>query len=356
MTQIYFDESGQTGTHLFDPQQPYFVVASTDLSDAESSEILKRAFPRQQAAELKSQSVLRRPNGQRGFLEFAKEVGKQPQRFYAAKIGKRFAIIYKMVDSLVEPLLHSRGYDFYANDYARTFANAVGVVFQHILSRPIAESIMTRYNAFARSPNAQALHALQTALKEALRTAPEDARLFLELLYQGAIDFEQLHSLSAFEDTNDLHVTAVLSCMGHWQAQGPGPFHVVHDESLHFFARSGRWAEITDPTLDPRTFELGDKTLILPIPVVSTKSARSHEHASLQVCDLIAGFINRIAVDEQSETFREFATNALAAGIDKIAHFGVDFGDEFFEGPPERASGPDIVDQIVMATARGDGA
>jgi len=144
--------------------------------------------------------------------------------------------------------------------------------------------------------------------------------------------------------------------MGHWQAQGPGPFHVVHDESLHFFARSGRWAEITDPTLDPRTFELGDKTLILPIPVVSTKSARSHEHASLQVCDLIAGFINRIAVDEQSETFREFATNALAAGIDKIAHFGVDFGDEFFEGPPERASGPDIVDQIVMATARGDGA
>ena len=40
MTKIYFDESGQTGTHLFDPQQPYFVLVSTDLSDADSREIL----------------------------------------------------------------------------------------------------------------------------------------------------------------------------------------------------------------------------------------------------------------------------------------------------------------------------
>jgi hypothetical protein len=355
MTQIYFDESGQTGTHLFDPQQPYFVLASTDLSDAESTEILTRAFPRQQAAELKAQSVLRRPNGQRGFLEFAREVGKLPRRFCAAKIGKRYAIISKMVDSLVEPLLSARGYDFYANNYAFTFANSVGFVFEHILPPPVAETLMALYNTFARNPDAAGLHKLQAALNETLRTAPDGSEVFLELLHQGALDFERRGNLATFEDTNDLHVTAAVTCVGYWQAQGPGPFEVVHDESLHFFARSARWNAFTDPGLDPMTFEIGDKTLILPMPVASTQSAHSHEHASLQVCDLIAGFISRTSAAEQTDEFREFAREAAAAGLGEVGIFPVDFGNEFCEGPPEPASGPDIVDQIALAVARGRG-
>lgn len=261
MRKIFFDESGQTGTHLFDQQQPYFVLASTDLSDDESGEILSHCFPRQQGVELKSQNILRRPKGQRRFIEFAQEVGRRPHRFCAAKISKRFAIISKMVDNLVEPLLRARGYDFYANNYAFTFANSVGFVFEQVLAQPVAEPVMAHYNTFARNPDASTLQELQSALKRALEAAPEGSEIFLELLHQGAEAFEQLHDLATFEDSNDLHVTAAVDCMGHWQAQGPGPFQVVHDESLHFFARSGQWKDFTDPGLEPATFQIGDKTL-----------------------------------------------------------------------------------------------
>lgn len=355
MKQIFFDESGQTGTHLLDPQQPYFALATTDLSDAESSGILNRVFPRQQGEELKSRNILRRSNGRRCFLEFAREVGKRPERFCTAKIGKRYTIISKMVDNLVEPLLRARGYDFYKGNYAVTFANSVGFVFEHILARPVSDKVMALYNSFARNPGVPALQELQTALAEALGSAPEESEIFLELLHQGALDFERFHNLAKFVDTNDVHVTAAVRCMGHWQAQGPGPFQVVHDESLHFFARSSRWGAITDPGLEPMTFNVGDKTLILPIPVTSTESAHSHERASLQICDLIAGFISRVAASEQSEAFREFAQEAIEAGIGKVSVFPVDFGSDFCEGPPEPATGPDIVDQIAMSMARRRG-
>ncbi|PWB91269.1 hypothetical protein C5688_06490 [Methylocystis sp. MitZ-2018] len=111
-------------------------------------------------------------------------------------------------------------------------------------------------------------------------------------------------------------------------------------ESLNFFARSSLWDAITDPGLDPTTFNLGDKTLTLPILVISTKSARSHERASLQVCDLIAGFISRVSASEQSEAFREFAQEVVAAGIGEASIFRSTSGMSSAKGRQSPPPGP----------------
>ena len=46
LTTLYFDESGQTGTNLLDPDQAFFSVCSTDLDEAEGRRILRDHFPR----------------------------------------------------------------------------------------------------------------------------------------------------------------------------------------------------------------------------------------------------------------------------------------------------------------------
>ncbi|PWB91268.1 hypothetical protein C5688_06485 [Methylocystis sp. MitZ-2018] len=55
---------------------------------------------------------------------------------------------------------------------------------------------------------------MQKALAETFRSAPEGSEVFLELLHQGSMAFERFHNLAKFEDTNDVHVTAAVSCMG----------------------------------------------------------------------------------------------------------------------------------------------
>ena len=40
MERIFFDESGQTGTNMFDPEQPYFVLGSTNIPEPEAAEII----------------------------------------------------------------------------------------------------------------------------------------------------------------------------------------------------------------------------------------------------------------------------------------------------------------------------
>lgn len=349
---IYFDESGQTGTHLLDAAQPYFTLGSTDVDEVEAAEILDACFTNRQGEELKSQAILKRPRGRRQFLDFAREVGKRPGRFCVAKIGKRHALVSKMVDHLVEPLLRAQGYDFYANDYAAKFANSASYVFGHLLDRQEADGLLGLYNAFAREPDRERLRALHTSLEAASMMAPHGSEFTLGLMEDGAKYFETVQVLADFDDANEIHVTAAVECMGYWQSQGPGPFEVVHDESKHFFARSVRWEAITNPELEPVSFTTGNKTLKLPIPVVSTVGARSHESASLQLCDLVAGLVSRASAPNHPPEFREFLGAVIDAGFGEMTIFPVDAGTDFVSGPPERSTGPDMVDRIAQAVRR----
>lgn len=42
MTTIYIDESGYTGSDLYNLDQPYFTIASSLIDDDEAAEILRR--------------------------------------------------------------------------------------------------------------------------------------------------------------------------------------------------------------------------------------------------------------------------------------------------------------------------
>lgn len=353
MATIYFDESGQTGAHLFDPQQPCFTLGSTDLTEVEAADIIRRCFPREQGDEIKSKSIMKSASGRAGFLAFAEEVGRIPERFFAVRMDKRFAIIAKMVDNLVEPMLRDQGYDFYADNYAARYANMAYYALDTILGRPALDPLLAAYNAFARSPEAGSMAALARLLAETAETAPYGSGRFLAQMQAGAEQFGDLHDIAKFEDSNDLHVTAAVQSMSFWQDRHSDDFEVVHDESIHFFDREERWRMMTDPSLPATVIDLGSKRLTLPIRVASTVSARSHECPPLQVADLIAGFVTRASAERQSAETQAFFEEAVARGMNGLSIYPVEAGTDFVGGPPPLAEGPDAVDRIAMAVARG---
>ncbi|QRY69295.1 DUF3800 domain-containing protein [Ensifer sp. PDNC004] len=349
MTRVFFDESGQTGAHLLDRDQPYFTLGSTDIPEAEAVEIIRKCFPRVNGPELKSRSLFRRESGRRAFIAFAEVVGHRSSSFCGAKIDKRFSIVCKMVDNLVEPLFRAAGHDFYAENYAVRFANMAYYAFSNIMAEQAATALMASYNAFARAPSAQTLGLLQSELEAALAVAPRGSENFLSLMATGANAFERFHNIGNFEDTNDLHVTAAVQCMGFWRDHHPGAFEVIHDESTHFFKRSRMWELMTNPLAKSTTLQVGDKTLKLPLNVHSTMASRSHECASLQLCDLVAGFINFASSPSLGEAELDFAKQAIESGMNQLSIFPVEPGYDFVDGPPREATGPDVIDRVIAA-------
>ena len=66
MQTIFLDESGYTGEHLLDTDQPIFALASHHISERSCEELKRRFFGRVQARELKY-SQLRRVHDNNGW-------------------------------------------------------------------------------------------------------------------------------------------------------------------------------------------------------------------------------------------------------------------------------------------------
>ena len=87
----------------------------------------------------------------------------------------------------------------------------------------------------------------------------------------------------------------------------------------------------------------------MPLGVKLTSSAKSHECSSLQLCDLIAGFITYASNPSLDREGAEFVTEAINRGMGELSIFPVEPGTDFLDGPPIESSGPDVLDQVIMS-------
>lgn len=348
MKNLYVDESGHTGENLADPDQPLFAVATTDIEPDLAEEILRTAFPRYQAREFKFTRIWRRPNTRNRIPELYRLMDEHTDRFFFFVCDKQYAFISKMVDTLFEPIVRARGYDFYAERFNWRYANMFYYTLNGFAEPNLLVALGQVWDRFARSPDEESLQVLQQRLTLMANSAPEELQDFLGGLADGAEHFHTFHTFDGVAGVNDLHVTSLVECLHHWRQKSDDSFRVIHDESSHFFSRSETWDRIS--ALDVPDTEIQyteERTISFPLRVEETEVAPSNQSYSLQLADLIAGFATRFFRQDQ-----EALDPALRRAILDIAadhqNFGVlTPGTEFIDGPPQRRNGPDVVDQIT---------
>ena len=103
---IYLDESGATGNHLMDQEQPFFVYASLGLEQDEASAIHSEMVDRFQiqGPELKGISLTKRQQGREAILWLWREAGQRSKIAVAEKV---FALAGKFFEYMFEPSLAS---------------------------------------------------------------------------------------------------------------------------------------------------------------------------------------------------------------------------------------------------------
>src|SRR5689334_1941328 len=95
---IFFDESGFTGTALLDPVQPYFVIASSSIDNATAGDILKRAFPDYQGGEYKFKNIWARPRSRAKIVDFCRMAGELSSSLFVWQVDKKYCVLVKMID------------------------------------------------------------------------------------------------------------------------------------------------------------------------------------------------------------------------------------------------------------------
>lgn len=347
---LYFDESGYSGYNLLDPAVPFFTIASTDIQPDESAEILRAAFPRYQGNEFKFQNIWSSNSHRTRLAAFCEALVARPRQVHTWTIDKRFAVLTKIVEFLVEPIVSAAGYDFYANGYAQKFANYLHVGLTLIGSEDLFDSIIRDYQGFSRNPSKETLASLQWSLELKANSLDDELSQLLGMLVDGAHAFLEFHDLDTFRKTNELHLTSMLSAVVDWRKLHKEDFEVVHDASSTFFRQRGIWEKITANDVPEFDHPLGDGTSVLfPLRVVSTTSVDSKDSSSVQLCDLVSGIINKFFMKQLSD---EGLAASVQSMLDGMVMNGIFPGTDFPEGEPSKAKGPDVIDQMLAIMNR----
>lgn len=351
MTTIYMDESGFTGDDLYNAAQPHFVIASSLVGDEEAAALIRRCWPRYQGQEFKSSTILRRQGHRDGLRAFARELPALADRIYLWIVDKRFCLMTKMFDYLVEPSMHAAGFDFYGGGYAMRYMNTV---HRDLLACGVDEAYdeaVRLWNAFAQAPGAATMDRLKVLLGSVARTTDHPVSTIFSMLHEGARRFEIRNpEPEEFADSSEIQVTSVLSSVVHWRQRRPEDFDLVHDESKAFAKQADLWATIVRDDYAVPAFEQANGSIVeLPLRVRSTTPVKSHDSAAVQLCDLLAGFGAKLApAFRQDHGDRDpFLMEVIGLGAGALDGGGVRPHDAYAESPMSRAQGPDMLDRMV---------
>lgn len=344
---IYFDESGFTGYNLLDPHQPVFAIASSDIDDAAAETILRASFPKYRGTEYKFSNIWK-SNNRFDLVEFAREIGPFVDRAFVWAMDKRYVVLTKIVDFLIEPIFTKCGYDFYADGFCWKYTNYIYYDLKKLAHPDLLGRLLEIWQSFSRDPTAEHLGLLQFHLRIMANSVEEEVKVFLDQMAMGAEMFHEFHDLSTFGGSDELQVTSMHASIIHWRQRHAEDFHVVHDASSNFFRNRDLWERTTNKDVPKQEIPLGDGTTVeYPLRVISTTPMDSNDSRAIQLCDIFAGLGARVLREDLSGDDRTFLDKVLIAGFGDITSNGTRpatiFPDQI---PPRRLTGPDVVDKM----------
>ena len=350
---IYLDESGHTGYDLLNPQQPFFSVASAKVSNSLAEEILSTSFPNYRGSEFKFTRLWANDRQKRNFVKFAAAVGEHHRHLFTYFCDKKFTLLTKAVDTLVEPIVHLADMDFYASNFNRGYVNMLHFGLKTFAGSNFYDEVVGAYAKFSRNPSDATLSELSWKYSLMAASCPEEVKPFMEMLSMGAQLYSEANNLHLQKSSNDIQFTCVLASVHYWRAQCGSDFEVVHDKSSNFFRKIDWWKQITSPDLPIATVPIANQQVMqFPLRVLSTRAEDSESSRALQLCDVIAGLLSRLLHEDHPSLDPAFRTEVVRAGFGEMISDGIKPDEEFIQGPIQSRSGPDMVDQFLAAVRR----
>lgn len=348
-TKIYLDESGFTGNDLYNPDQRFFTVASTVVEDDEAKDILARCFPRYQGSEYKFTNIWKRDRSREGLRALAAEIPAFADRAFVWVIDKRFCLLTKMVDYLVEPRAYEAGYDWYANGWGKRYLNTIHRDLVHQGTEELYDETVRGWDTFARNPSSQNLEKLEQQLRRGKASTNAPLPSLFDLVLRGLDHFRARNpNLESFQDTNEIQITSVFSSVTWWRQHRTEDFALVHDESSAFMKQVDLWETMLREDFVAPPFPIADGTEVeLPLRVRSTTAVRSHESYSIQLCDLLAGLLAKAGPGLIGAPHDPFIVELVEAGAGELTYSGIMPHALYSDGPPQRREGPDMVDRMI---------
>ena len=297
MSIVFLDESGFTGQDLLNQVQPIFTLATLNFSEEACKELKASFFQGVQSAELKHSSLRKLARQQRMVLNFLEELSHDVTAVKLSLVHKQYTLTAKLVDLVMEPVMHEHGIDLYSDGHAYVLSNLLFFTLPAIGGTDFFENLLYRFQNMVRQQDQELYNRFFQPLFQ--NKYPESIDFLLDIIRTCHVTIGNnllTHMKAASELSGtasagllDVGLTCTLGLMMKWKAQRSDRIVLIHDESSKMAQQRHIWDALVDPNLPPATFGNHEMKWIFPNAIAETHLESSREWCGLQLADVLAG-------------------------------------------------------------------
>ncbi len=320
---IYFDEAGNSGQNLLDPNQPIFVIASINFTEDEAKKILN---PIQTASEEFHFVRLKKYHkNQQQIIEVLNHKLITSKRVKIIYYDKRFGLIAHLVDQLIETSFYHKGLDLYKKGLNLTYSNSIYSYGKDVWNKDLNEMFLTNFQNMIREKSKESIEIFYSTAKQLQNSVEKNHKKIL----QPVIDSEEyiesiLNSIKKY--SIDLTLPSITRLADLWYKETNEALEIVHDDSkqvefwknLIYFMSNMLGTEKVEVGYDYRK-------MTYPLSIDSVELEASKDVIQIQLADLIASSlaycVKKIHIDKTLDD--EFANEILKSKIANIKSYPI---------------------------------
>lgn len=278
---IYGDESGWTGPDLLTTEQPILATATVRLDPRKALELVRQFFGSFDTNEIKFRECVKTHAGQQSILEFTKWVATNPRRQRSYVMHKRFVVLAKIVDVLVENAAYRGGRDLYADGGHVQLMNSIHTLFPSFAGENNYVELLRRFQTLARKPTQSALDSFFDFVNGPWSTEANAVLAPLKRVRKTTSNDTLLRDLKDAE--LDVLGTSLYAIAFSWNAATPKTkLRLVFDEQSKLRTETNMWSTLQDPDFHPPGINRA--------PVVDfVDFGNSQTYSGIQLADILAG-------------------------------------------------------------------
>ncbi len=288
---VFIDECGYTGEDLFNAQQPIFILASLRLSEAQCDDLKQKHFSKIKAKELKHTQLSRRSAQQKMVISFLKDLISEEKNVKFAIAHKRYVLVTKMVDLLIETMANLDGFDFYENGANIAFSNLLYFLSKDIAGERIFKMLLLNFQRMIRERSIESYDNFFRIFYE------EEYHELLNEVYAPFMAYHhRLGPAAVFalpENMLNIAFSEAFNLVAEWSKEIKGNWSLVHDNSSNMSKDKDIWEAVTHPEIPPVVVGYDRRKMEFPIRLIDTQFMKSEYSSGLQLVDVMSGAMAR---------------------------------------------------------------
>lgn len=284
---LFLDESGNTGSNLLDPDQPVFTLSSCIFSEMEA-ETLLALVDSNSPHEAHFKNLKRRKSGQDGIIRLMSSKLLNTKNLKINIFLKEFMVTAKIVDLLIEHMLHLMGEDLYLNGRNIALSNMLYYCLPSFCDKDLVQSMYKSFVIMIREQEQDNIDNFYDNLEQVKESSSNEGfkeDIDLILATKNFIN-DALNGVDKF--SLDPSIPALFSHCAQWGDAYPKGFHIIHDDSHSIEKQRHLFAQFMDWTQDDVELGYDRRKYKLPLKGKSLKFASSKDYSQIQVADIIA--------------------------------------------------------------------